>query len=237
MSARRAQPSRRNARGGFTLIETGVALVIISVGLLAVMQAQQAFLVKNAWSSNAATAGYLADEIRERTRAMPRHDRFAGGLYFTDPDNPATLNGWGPEPDETDAEDLDDLDDFDGAVFGNATTFPAGFVMTRRYPGPIDALAQAIPNTLWDGTSETIDVAGTPQPVTMRGWTQIVRVEKVDPYDYATPVPTNQELIVSGETLREVDRYPLRVTVTVLFKGEFDTTAQPVGGASWIVPP
>ena len=237
MIGRRGQHTKRRARPAFTLIETGLALVIISVGLLAIMQAQQAFLVKNAWSSNAATAGYLADEIRERTRPMPRHDVFAGGIYFTDPDNTATLTGWGPEADETDASDLDDLDDFDGAVFGNATNFPAGFVMSRRYPGPIDALAQAIPNTLWDGTSETVEVAGEQEIVTMRGWTQIVEVEKVDPYDYSTAVPANDQITDAGDVLREVDRYPLRVTVTVLFRGEFDTQAQPVGGASWVVPP
>ena len=167
MSARRAQQGRRRTRGGFTLIETGVALVIISVGLLAVMQAQRAFLVKNAWSSNAATAGYLADEIRERTRAMPRHDRFAGGLYFTDPDNPATLSGWGPEPDETSADDLDDLDDFDGAVFGNATNFPAGFTMTRRYPGPIDALAATKQSSRWQkGSIRAPASIETPGPKT-----------------------------------------------------------------------
>jgi hypothetical protein len=202
------------------------------------MQAQQAFLVKNAWSTNSATAGYLADELRERTRPMPRHDLFSGGLYLLDPDDPATLRGWGPEADETDAEDLDDLDDFDGAVFGNATNFPSGFTMSRRYPGPVDALAQAIPNTLWDGTSETVEVNGETETVTMRGWTQIVEVEKVDPFDYSSPVTDAHVLEnVTGEVIRDVDRFPLRVTVTVLFQGEFDTQARPVGGASWIVPP
>ena len=201
------------------------------------MQAQRAFLVKNAWSSNAATAGYLADEIRERTRAMPRHDPFSGGLYLIDPDDPATLTGWGREADESESAGLDDLDDFDGAVFGDATNFPAGFTMSRRYPGPIDARADAIPNTLWDGTSETVDIDGDMETVTMRGWTQIVEVQKVSPFNYSVVVPDDTVTEDSGEIVRAVDRFPLRVTVTVLFRGEFDTQARPVGGASWIVPP
>jgi len=201
------------------------------------MQAQQAFLIKNAWSSNAATSGYLADEIRERARPMPRHDSFSGGIYYTTPGDTATLAGWGPEAGEADSEDLDDLDDFDGAVFGSATNFPAGFTMSARYPGPIDALAFPIPNTLWDGSSETVTVAGEQETVSMRGWTQIVQVEKVDPYDYSVSVADNAQTVVSGAVLREVDRYPLRVTVTVLFQGEFDTQAMPVSGASWVVPP
>ncbi|MEQ9616602.1 MAG: hypothetical protein RLN60_01060 [Phycisphaerales bacterium] len=234
---RRRRTSKRAGAPGFTLIETGLALVIISVGLLAIMQAQQAFLVKNAWSSNAATSGYLADELRELTRPMPRHDRFSGGLYYATPGDTGTLTGWGPEAGETDASDLDDLDDFDGAVFGNATNFPAGFTMTRRYPGPINALGDAIANTLWDGTSEMVEVDGEMQPVTMRGWTQIITVEKVDPFNYATPVADNAQITAGSALVRAVDRYPVRVTVTVLFQGEFDTQAQPVSGASWIVPP
>jgi len=234
---RSSTSSPKGRGGGFTLIETGLALVIISVGLLAIMQAQQAFLFKNAWSTNAATSGYLASEIRERARTLPRHDSFSGGIYYSTPGNPATFTGWGPEADEIDSQDLDDLDDFDGAVFGNATNFPAGFTMTQRYPGPIDALASAIPNTLWDGSSETITVAGEQEPVSMRGWTQIVQVEKVDPYDYSLPVANNAQITNAGTVLREVDRFPLRVTVTVLFQGEFDTQAMPVSGASWIVPP
>jgi len=236
MTTRRTSKYPRNARG-FTLIETGLALVIISVGLLAIMQAQQAFLFKNAWSSNTATAGYLADEIRERMRPMPRHDPFAGGLYFADPLDGTTFSGWGAEADEATSDDLDDLDDFDGAVFGNATVFPAGFTMSARYPGPINALANAIPNTLWDGTPETIEVAGETETVTMRGWTQIVQVDKVDPFDYSQILTSDTVITAAGEITRGVDRFPLRVTVTVLFQGEYDANAQPISSATWIVPP
>jgi len=68
-------------RRGFTLLETSMALVIIGVGVLAFVEAQNAFIKNNTWSSQAATATLLAGEIRERTRRLPRHDPVTG-LYI-----------------------------------------------------------------------------------------------------------------------------------------------------------
>ena len=51
---------RRSGAGGFTLIETAMATVIIGVGVLALVEAQTAFLKSNTWTSQAATATYLA---------------------------------------------------------------------------------------------------------------------------------------------------------------------------------
>lgn len=228
-----------NRRRAFTLLETALTTVILGVGVLAVVEAQHAFIVRNSWSTNASTAAYLANEIREMTKSYTRHDRFSGGIYFTDPSNPATLQGWGPEPGETTAEDFDDLDDLDGTVFGNATTFPDGFTMARRLPGPINSFAQVIPETRYDGTPETIVPPGESDPVTvsMRGWTQIVRVEKVDPYDISVVVARETELSSAGEVLRAVDRYPLRVTVTVLFQPDPAKPAETAADASWVVYP
>ena len=242
MMVRRTSRSlhRRRPRplSGFTLMETSLATVIIGVGVLAIIEAQQSFLRANAWSTHASTATYLASELREMSRNFPRHDRFTGGIYFTDPSDTSSLNGWGPESGEVNTIDLDDLDDLDGAVFGNATEFPDGFTMSTRYPGPISAFGTIIPETLWDGTSESILVNGVEQIIPMRGWTQIVEVEKVDPLDYATKVATNAvELDDDDNVVRGVDRYPLRVTVTILYQGEFDAEAPPVTSISWVVPP
>ena len=55
---------RRADRRAFTLIETSLALVIIAVGVLALIEAQTAFIKTNDWSSHAATANYLANEVR-----------------------------------------------------------------------------------------------------------------------------------------------------------------------------
>jgi type II secretory pathway pseudopilin PulG len=226
--------SRRvGALGGFTLLETMLAMTITLVGIMAVIQAQRSFLFNNQWSSHAASANYLASEIREMTRSFPRHDRFSGGIYLTTPGDPDSLAGWGPETNEVLVPDIDDLDDLDGAVFGNATVFPEGFTMTRRYPGPINAFGEVITETLWDGSEETVQVDGEAIAVSMRGWTQIVTVEKVNPWDYSITLDDNYY-----ETgVRDVDEYPLRVTVTVLYEGTWTLEAPAITEVCWIVPP
>ncbi len=226
----------RRTRGrapGFTLIETMLALIIVLVGVLAVVQAQRSFLTTNAWSSHSASATYLANELREFSRALPRHDLTTGGLYFTTVGDPSTLTGWGPEPDEAAIQDINDLDDLDGLVLGEATTFPDGFTLRRRLPGPINAFGEVINEVLWDGSVETIEIEGVEEPVSMRGWTQIVQVEKVDPYDYSTVLDPATE--VAG--VRAVGDYPLRITVTILYQGPFEAEAPPVTSVTWIVAP
>src|SRR5947207_15139388 len=65
-------------RCGFTLLETALAMVIVMVGVLAMIEAQQGFIHTNSWSSHEATATYLANEIRERMRSLPLHDPISG---------------------------------------------------------------------------------------------------------------------------------------------------------------
>jgi hypothetical protein len=247
--AERAMPERRGpigsrtaraagARRGFTLLEAAMSTVIIGVGVLAVVEAQQSFLERNRWSTNGATATYLADEIREMSERFPRHDRFSGGLYLLDENDPSSLRGWGPEPGENTARDLNDLDDLDGAVFGDAADFPAGFTMTRRYPGPIDSFGRVIPETLYGGGTLLEEGAGGEMvEAPMRGWTQIVEVTKVDPEDITLPVPRNARVMNGAETLRRVDRYPLRVTVRVLWQPDPARPAEVIRSTSWVVMP
>lgn len=236
---RRSRFDRRGpvAPAAFTLLETMLAMVILTVGVVAVIQAQREFLIQNLWSTHASTATYLATEIRELSRSYSRHDRNTGGLYFSNPGDTSTLTGWGPETGETVATDFDDLDDLDGVVFGSATTFPSGFTMTRRLPGPINAFGETIPETLADGSTATVTVDGTTSIVPMRGWTQIVQVTKVDPYNYSSPVARNAQVTSGGSVLRGPERYPVRVTVTVLYQGTWDNESPPVTSVSWIVEP
>ncbi len=93
----------RSRRAGFTLIETALATVIVGVGVLSIVAAQQAFHKQNAWSTHASTATRLGNEIREMTFRLPRHDPVTGLLL-----------PWGPEDNELWVGDFDDLDDFDG---------------------------------------------------------------------------------------------------------------------------
>ncbi|MEO1128287.1 MAG: hypothetical protein AAFX05_01110 [Planctomycetota bacterium] len=231
--ARIQRSTHSGHRDGFTILETMLAMSIILVGVLSVIQAQRSFMFNNQWSSHAATANYLANEIREMTRTLPRHDRFSGGLYFSTPGDESTLSGWGLETNELLIADIDDLDDLDGAVFGTATDFPEGFTMTQRFTGPINAFGEVIDEVMWDGSVETVELDGEVTEVAMRGWTQIVEVEKVDPWDYSLAV----DLTENEANVRSVDEYPLRVTVTVLYQGVWTTEAPPITSVSWIVPP
>lgn len=137
---RRLRPStgRRTPRRGFTLIEAALATVIVGVGVLAMISAQQAFHRKNLWSTELSTAMRLANEIRELTLILPRHDPVTGKTT------------WGPEENEEGLEDFDDLDDFDGEE-GEGTVFSA--VLGN---GPINARREVIPNMA--GWSQTVRV-------------------------------------------------------------------------------
>src|SRR5436309_1842325 len=110
-----SQPSTtRSRRPAFTLIETAMATVIIGVGVVALVEAQQAFMHTNGWSSQAATATFLANEIREMTRRLPRHDPVTGLFTTGGGGGPVTVVGWGREPSDVTVQDFDDVDDFDG---------------------------------------------------------------------------------------------------------------------------
>ena len=100
-----AVPSpRRKARGGFTLTETALAMVIVGTGFMGGMELFAACAVQNHSATQGTTARMLGDNIRE---AM-------AGLSFVDPTS--TASNWGPEAGESLAG-YDDVDDFDGLTF------------------------------------------------------------------------------------------------------------------------
>ena len=122
----RIRPRMARSRG-FTLIETALATIIVGVGVLSMVAAQQAFHKQNMWSSNASIATRLGNEIREMTLNLPRNDPVTGGAF------------WGPEDNETWVGAFDDLDDFDGD--GEGLIFSAALGN-----GPINARREIIPN-------------------------------------------------------------------------------------------
>jgi prepilin-type N-terminal cleavage/methylation domain-containing protein len=118
---------RHRLRSGFTLIETALATVIVGVGVLAIVTAQQGFHKQNNWSTHASTAQRLGNEIREMTLNLPRNDPVTGPAF------------WGAEANETWVGAFDDLDDFDGD--GNGLIFSA-----ELGNGPLNAQREVIPN-------------------------------------------------------------------------------------------
>lgn len=229
----RAHRSPVPARGGFTLIEAALATVIIGVGVVAMVEAQQAFIRSNLWSSQAATGTFLANEIREMTRQLPRHDPVTG-LYLADEElGTGGLVGWGPEEGEVLVTDFDDLDDFDGMSFSFTGT-PG--IVDLDLPGPLNAFGEVIPDIDIDG------VVAEPDPETgevapMNGWTQTVIVQKVSPFDTGTVVPDAQTEPASGTFRgRRVDQYPLRVTVEVSYMAPFAAESEVVARITWVVP-
>ena len=215
----------RNRRAGFTLLETALAMVIVMVGVLAMIEAQHGFIHSNGWSSHEATATYLANEIRERIRNLPRHDPVSGLSIGTGPTGQPTVVGWGREPGEVTVQDFDDVDDYDGVEFGG----------NGNFDGPIDAFGTIIPDVDENGITR-ID-PGTGQPIPLQGWSQAVTVQKVDPFDYSIVRPLIYTEPANGSFPgRAVDRYPLRVTVSVSYQGPTDAQPEVVTTMTWIAP-
>ncbi|MFI4916370.1 MAG: hypothetical protein ACIAS6_07690 [Phycisphaerales bacterium JB060] len=229
VSGLRRQAGRAPGRGsgGFTLIETALATVIIGVGVVAIVEAHQAFMRSNQWSTHAATATFLGGEMRELTLPLARHDPVTGLRVVG-----GEVQGWGPEDGEVVVEDFDDLDDFDGLSFAfNGTP---GFLDDDDLPGPLDAFGLVIPEIFADG-SVMLDADGNPVP--MQGWTQTVRVVKVHPTDPTRELPIDYvEPPVGASSGIAIDEFPLKVEVTVRYEGPFVTAPTDVTRVTWIVP-
>jgi prepilin-type N-terminal cleavage/methylation domain-containing protein len=213
------------ARPGFTLIESAMAVVVVGLGVLAMVDAQQAFIRANLWSSQAASATFLANEVREYTRNLSRHDRVSGLTIVS-----GVLSGWGPEAGETSVTDFDDLDDFDGITFAFDGT--VGHT-DGDLPGPINAFGEVIAELEIDGDTAT-DANGD---LPMRGWSQTVIVEKVDPFNFGT---TRGDAYFVGPGSASppiaVDEFPLRVSVEVRYQTLNDVTGELITTVTWIVP-
>lgn len=209
----RARPSG----AGFTLLETALTLVIIGVGVLAMVEAQAAFIQSNLWSSHAASGNFLAQEVREFARNMSRHDPVRG----LDEDN---AYAFGLEPGELTTDDLDDLDDLDGMRFG----------FGGNMDGPINALGEVIPEINIDGTIN-LDADGNPEP--MNGWAQTITVEKVEPFDSSWIRDDAYGRDAEEDGLPPLDResFPLRVTVVVTYTSASGEELE-MARVSWIAP-
>jgi hypothetical protein len=199
-----------------------MALVVISVGLVAMIEAQRAFIISNAWSSHESTATHLAGELRERMRVLPRHDPVSGLVMVN-----GQLVGLGREQGEVTVNDLDDIDDYHGITFG----------VTGNFDGPVDAFGRVIPEVDINGDIRIDPSTGQPMP--LQGWSQTVTVEKIDPYNFAAAVDWTATQAPSGNGAfpgRTLDQYPLKVTVSVSYLGPYDSAPLEIVRMSWIVP-
>jgi hypothetical protein len=64
-------------------------------------------------------------------------------------------------------------------------------------------------------------------------------VAKVDPFNNSRTYVNNATLPADASTGFKglaIDKFPLRVTVTVKYRGPFDSTDTNMGTVSWIVP-
>jgi len=233
-------PTRRQRRGarrdakGFTLIETSMATLIIGIGVLAMVDAQSSFIVSNQWSSHAASATFLANEIREYTRNLPKHDPVTGISLGDDGGGNTVVLGWGVDTGETVVDDFDDLDDFNGITFSFIGT-PG--LDDNDLPGPINSFGEVIPEISVEGDEQGGTTNDVFSGVAMRGWYQTIIVEKVHPFDTSQALDEAFFEIANGSFPgREVDQYPLRVSVEVYYQGVNDIEADLVTTVTWIVP-
>ncbi len=192
--SRRSSPRILRISRGFTLIETALAIVIVGVGVISIMAAQAAFHQQNSWSTHAAIASQLGNEIRELTFNLPHNDPVTGTMI--DPDTGTIF--WGPETNETFLADFDDLDDFDGG--GAGLIFSADSIPVN---GPLNARGEVIQN--------------------MDGWSQIVTVRNVDPFDLSTVVADGASEVMIVE-------------VRVTYQAPGESTPTDMTTVSWVAP-
>ena len=201
-----------------------MALVIIGVGVLAFVDAQTSFIRSNNWSSQAATGMFLANEVREFSRRLPRHDPVTG-LTLIGSGSTAVIVGWGRESGEVTVDDIDDIDDLDSITFG----------LGGAFAGPINATGEMVAQI--DETGNFV-LDAEENVVGMEGWSQRVTVEKVDPYNMNLGRTRGYEQAATAQLpYLRVDQFPLRISVSVRYQGLSDATPQEVTKLTWIVVP
>ena len=90
-------------KGGFSLIEALVAIVLVGLAIAALLAASSSFTKANAAGAELSTAEFLIEQIRELTAMLP----------VVDPQTETSTFG----AEEASLANYDDLDDFDGESF------------------------------------------------------------------------------------------------------------------------
>ena len=168
----------RSARGrrkqAFSLIEVAVAIIIISLGVVALLSAMYAGTRNNDMGQKLTHATFLAQEIREWTLKLP----------FSDPDEGDQGNP--PGPDGSDPQVfVDDLDDLMGVTYGpprngqgSAIADMAGWSQTISitWRDPTD-IATTVTAGSTDMVMVQVDIARQGQTLLRTSWLVIRRQE------------------------------------------------------------
>ena len=90
-------------KGGFSLIEVLIAMILVGLAIASLVAANSSFTKANATGTDLSTAEFILEQIRELTAMLP----------VVDPETEIATFG----PEEASLADYDDLDDFDNAGF------------------------------------------------------------------------------------------------------------------------
>ena len=169
---RRNHRRRHRRRGGllrraFTLIETGLATMIIGLGVVSVLQLTTKLTVSQITAVDMTVAVNLANNLHELTY----------NLHFCDPNNPTH---WGPENGETLAT-FNDNDDFDGQVFSppidarrNAISSLSGWSQgVTVHSVDINSLTTTVPNGSSKAQRITVTISHNGQAVYQESWLNV----------------------------------------------------------------
>lgn len=145
----------------FTLLESLVTIMVVGLGVVAIMGAQQAFHRQSDVAQRTGSGMLLANEVRELMLPLPNHDPVTGTTII------------GIEPGETSVAAYDDVDDFAGVTFDP----------------PITALRDAVPNmTNWSQavTVEAVNADNLAATGLTVGTTDLMRVMVTVQYQQQT---------------------------------------------------
>lgn len=166
-----AQRASTRRRGGFTLIESAIAVVVVGVGIVALLQAMASGTRINGQARAITQGVFLAQEVREWTLRLP----------FKDPNAPnPNMHPYtpGPESGENPQVYVNDLDDLESITFspprdgeGQAIPELSGWTQTItmqwRDPG---SLTTAVPSGTSGVVHVTVSVSRNNQSVHSASW-------------------------------------------------------------------
>ena len=162
-------PRRTTARchGGFTIIETALATVVVGIGIVAMVHAMAAGTRVNSQGRDITHAVFLAQEVREWTLQLP----------FSDPDDADAGNPPGPDGADPQSfvDDLDDLMDVtftpprdgQGQVIEGMADWSQTIEMEWRDP---NSLTTAVPVGSTEVISVNVTIRHNGQKVTSSSW-------------------------------------------------------------------